>query len=309
MSLIRLVSAYARARRLDNLRDRRSLESIQQRWLGRVLRFVSERSAFYRPYTHAAWPDWPKLDKSVWMENFDTLNTVHAVRAEVSEIAEEAERTRNFSRRWGRFTVGFSTGTSGSRGLFLASPAECATWAGTLLGKLLREGLFARERIALVLRAGATLYDAVGVLGLQFRFFDQSRPWETTLRELDGFNPTVLVAPASALRLLTTSGARLQPRRVISVAEVLEPLDRTRIERHFGVTVEQIYQATEGLLGMSCEAGTVHLNEPYILVEPEWQDAGQTRFVPVITDLCRRVQPVIRYRLNDVLEIRREPCP
>jgi putative adenylate-forming enzyme len=90
---------------------------------------------------------------------------------------------------------------------------------------------------------------------------------------------------------------------------VLEPLDRSRIERRFGVTVEQIYQATEGLLGVSCELGAVHLNEPYILVEPEWQDSERTRFVPVVTDLWRRAQPVIRYRLNDVLQRAPSPCP
>jgi putative adenylate-forming enzyme len=89
----------------------------------------------------------------------------------------------------------------------------------------------------------------------------------------------------------------------------LEDLDRDRITRHFGVSVEQIYQATEGLLGVSCEAGKIHLNEPYILVEKEWQDAERTRFIPVITDLWRRSQPVIRYRLNDVLEVSGPVCP
>jgi putative adenylate-forming enzyme len=92
------------------------------------------------------------------------------------------------------------------------------------------------------------------------------------------------------------------------VAEVLDGLDRGRIERGFGLPVEQIYQATEGLLGTSCEHGTVHLNEPYILVEREWQDQERTRFIPVVTDLWRRTQPVIRYRLNDILQVAPHPC-
>jgi putative adenylate-forming enzyme len=92
------------------------------------------------------------------------------------------------------------------------------------------------------------------------------------------------------------------------VAEVLDNLDRERIERGFGLPVEQVYQATEGLLGTSCEHGTVHLNEPYILVEREWQDQERTRFIPVVTDLWRRTQPVIRYRLNDILQIAPSPC-
>jgi len=85
-------------------------------------------------------------------------------------------------------------------------------------------------------------------------------------------------------------------------------LDRRRIEERYGLQVEQIYQATEGLLGISCERGLIHLNEPFILVEPEWQDTAHSRFVPVITDLRRRSQPVIRYRLNDVLRTATGSC-
>lgn len=306
---VALLSAYARSRRLDRVTDRNLLDSIQQRWLTRLRRYVASHSPFYCRYKEASWADWPMLDKTSWMGNFDVINTVGARFQEVAAIAHQAESTRDFSKRWGRFTVGLSTGTSGSRGLFLVSPAEGATWAGTLLGKLLPHGLIARERIGLVLRAGATLYDAVGAFRLQFRFFDQARPWDSLVRDLESFDPTALVAPASVLRLLAASGSGLRPRRVISVAEVLDPLDRERIERRFRVPVEQIYQATEGLLGLSCEAGLVHLNEPYVLVEPEWQDPEHTRFAPVVTDLWRRTQPVIRYRLNDVLQVAREPCP
>jgi putative adenylate-forming enzyme len=169
--------------------------------------------------------------------------------------------------------------------------------------------LFARERIALVLRAGATLYDAIGALRLRFKFFDQARQWQETVEELSRFDPTILIAPASALRLLSDRTDSLRPRRVISVAEVLDVLDRQHIERGFALPVEQIYQATEGLLGISCEAGTVHLNEPYLLVEKEWLDREQTRFNPIVTDLWRRTQPVVRYRLNDVLQVMKTPCP
>jgi putative adenylate-forming enzyme len=50
------------------------------------------------------------------------------------------------------------------------------------------------------------------------------------------------------------------------------------------------------------------LNEEYVLFEREWLDAARTRFVPVVTDLYRSSQPVIRYRLNDVLLPRSAPC-
>ncbi len=95
---------------------------------------------------------------------------------------------------------------------------------------------------------------------------------------------------------------------MISVAEVLDPLDRRRIEAAFAVRVEQIYQATEGFLGRTCDHGVIHLNEEYLIVEREWLDEARTRFVPVITDLYRSSQPIIRYRLNDVLVPRPDGC-
>lgn len=41
------------------------------------------------------------------------------------------------------------------------------------------------------------------------------------------------------------------------------------------------------------------MNEEYVIIEKEWLD--EKRFVPIITDLLRTTQPIIRYRLDDVL--------
>jgi putative adenylate-forming enzyme len=162
--------------------------------------------------------------------------------------------------------------------------------------------------VALVLRAGSPLYERASTLNLGFRYFDQARPWDDIVRELVRFRPTMLVAPARVLAMLAAHAPRLRPERVVSVAEVLDELDRKRIEAAFGCRVEQIYQATEGLLGITCEQGTLHLMEPWVLVEPLWLDEARTRCTPLVTDLWRRTQPVIRYRLNDVWRVSCAPC-
>lgn len=53
----------------------------------------------------------------------------------------------------------------------------------------------------------------------------------------------------------------------------------------------------------------LHLNEDGLIVERAWIDRAQRRFVPIVTDLYRRTQPVVRYRLNDVLVERDARCP
>jgi putative adenylate-forming enzyme len=72
--------------------------------------------------------------------------------------------------------------------------------------------------------------------------------------------------------------------------------------------VHQLYQCTEGFLGYTCVAGVLHLNEEFVHVEPEWLDEERTRFVPIVTDFSRTTQLIVRYRLGDVLRVRRTPC-
>ena len=55
---------------------------------------------------------------------------------------------------------------------FLVSPQEQAKWAGTILAKLLPNGLFHPERIAFFLRANNNLYNAVRSRTISFEFFD-----------------------------------------------------------------------------------------------------------------------------------------
>jgi putative adenylate-forming enzyme len=224
-----------------------------------------------------------------------------------------AERERCFDNDLGGVTVGLSTGTSGSRGVFLANADERRRWAGAILAKLLPKGLLQRERIALVLRADSRLYATVASgRWMQFGYFDSTLPIDDVANSLASFAPSVLVGPPSVLRALalaTDVSQRLRLRRVVCGAEVLDDTDGALLERTFGAPVAQIYQATEGFLGASCSQGRMHLNEEYVHIEPQWLDAERTRFVPIITDLYRYTQPVVRYRLNDVLTVASTPCP
>lgn len=99
---------------------------------------------------------------------------------------------------------------------------------------------------------------------------------------------------------------KLPVKKAISVAEVLEEQDRRLLMQVFPA-VGEVYQATEGFLAASCAHGTLHLNEEFLHIEPQWID--EQRFTPLITDFTRSTQPIVRYRLDDVLVLRKEPCP
>jgi putative adenylate-forming enzyme len=317
MSRARIASAWAEAK-LRTFSTRAALERHQRQRIAKLLPYVRARSPFYRARISAPTLDalraMEPIDKNAMMAAFDTLNTLGIRREDALRTALAAEDARDFRPTLKGVTVGMSSGTSGNRGLFLVSDAERYAWAGTMLARLLPGSLLSprRDRVAFFLRANSNLYEALGSRRLHFAYFDLLEPLAQQLPCLRALDPSLLVGPPSLLCMLAAAQLRgelsLQPARVISVAEVLEPLDEARIRRAFGTTVHQVYQATEGMLGTTCAYGTVHLCEDLLLFERDYVDADKRRFMPIVSDLYRRTQPILRYRLNDVLMERETPC-
>jgi putative adenylate-forming enzyme len=309
MRLAQTLWSYLQTRRL-RFTAREALEQHQQRKLKQFIHQHLTRSPWFAPYLSQPLHTWPLMDKAVMMEHFDRINTAGLKLDEVLACAMQAEQSRDFKATVKGYSVGLSSGTSGSRGVFVVSPAEQAKWAGVLLAKLLPRGLFHGERVALFLRANNNLYMSVRNPWLSFEFFDLFDPFEAHFDRLNHYDPTIVVGPAQVLRslaLATTAGhLTIRPHKVISGAEVLDPVDKVLIGASLG-TVGEVYQATEGFLAATCQHGTLHLNEAHIHVEPQWLDSE--RFVPVITDFTRVTQPIVRYRLDDILVRRATPCP
>ncbi|MDR1461651.1 MAG: CoF synthetase [Azoarcus sp.] len=304
-----LLWRYFKTRRLS-FASRAALESHQARQLQRFARRVLARSPYFRPYCLLPPAEWPLMDKALMMAQFDRMNTAGLRRDTVLACAQRGEAERDFSPKVGRFSVGLSSGTSGQRGIFAVSPREQQIWAAGILAKILPNGIFAGERVALFLRADNNLYHSIVNRWLSLAFYDLFAPFHTQLHRLEQQAATIIVAPAQVLRALALAvkagEIRLDARKVISVAEVLEPQDRQLLDQVFPA-VGEVYQATEGFLAATCAHGTLHLNEEFIHVEPQWID--DQRFTPLITDFTRSTQPIVRYRLDDVLVKRAEPCP
>lgn len=350
--LVRLLAQYARTRR-RRWRSRAAFERWQERQVLKRLRQVAAESPYYRelwgnkPLT--AWRSFPMIDKAAMMANFDRLNTAGICKDEAMELALAAERTRDFQPQIGDIAVGLSSGTSGSRGLFLVSEREQAAWAGAMLAKVLPGPLWRAERVAFFLRANSNLYETVGGGRLQFTYFDLLEPIAGHVERLNAYRAGIWAAPPSMLRLLAAEKRRGRltalPHRILSVAEVLDPLDERFISDTFGLPIHQVYQCTEGFLACTCAHGTLHLNEDLVHIGKEYlpegpasdshvdshvvpqvdlhgdtrSDSGNAsfhpgkpkgrRFVPIVTDFSRTTQPIIRYRLNDVLTEAAAPCP
>lgn len=244
------------------------------------------------------------VNKSIFMENFDSINTKKIRREEAFEVAIKAENSRDFTPMIGDVTIGLSSGTSGNRGIFLATEAERAQWVACVLDRVIGFSLKKRS-VAFFLRANSNLYDSVKSKVLRFKFFDLLEPLDSQLKRLNELKPTILVAQPSLLMELANKKEAgelfIQPQKIISVAEVLYPEDADYLKLVFGQIIHQVYQCTEGLLATTCKHGTLHFNEDFLIIEKKYIDDDNSRFHPVITDLLRTTQPVVRYELNDII--------
>lgn len=317
MSKIKILLNYTKFKFRTNFKNRDDFEKWQHKKVVEFIKRILPQSSFYQNYFKnlpiEQWQSFPTIDKSIMMENFNSLNTVGANKEEVFKIAFSGEESRDFSKLYKDIIVGLSSGTSGNRGIFLISKTESDFWSGAILAKTLPNFITKKQKIAFFFRANSRLYENVKSNTLEFHYFDLLDSIKSNIEKLAALQPTIIIAPPSMLieiaKMCGDNKLNIKPNKIISVAEVLDPLDEKYLRNQFNQTIHQVYQCTEGFLGVSCKYGTIHLNEDIVAIQKEYLDEEKTKFMPIITDFSRTSQPIIRYKLNDILTEKKTPCP
>lgn len=301
LDVAQAAAAFVRTRALHSLlRSRGAIDRHQRRACACLATEARATIPFYRD-KGPAFEDLPVVDKAIQQVRFHEFNRPGITLGEAVEaLAAGEDRVRGYF-------VGQSTGTSGNRGRFVISPAERFAWLGTIVAKAVPDALIRRRRVALALPGLSSLYkSASSGSRIRLAFFDLALGVDSWRKDLVDFAPEILVAPPKVLRRLAEDGV-LGGVEPFSGAEVLDPIDREIIEQASGRRVREIYMATEGLFGVACRHGTLHLAED--VVRFEWEKVpGSDLVIPIVTDMVRRVQPMIRYRMNDLLELSHSGC-
>lgn len=312
----------------------------QQERLAELVAFAREHSAYYRRL-YQGLPEriedvaaLPVTDKRQLMAHFDEVATDPAVTLEaVQEFV--ADPVRIGERFAGKYLVATTAGTTGTRGVFVLDDRYRAVTSG-LMARLSTGWLSGRETVRLVVGGGR--FAAVVATGGHFlavatstremrerprrhrrlRILSIHRPLPELVAELHAFDPLMLGAYASVLRLLASEQEagrmHLRPVLVLSTAEGLLPDERTRIERAFGAPVREVYGCTEsGYAASSCAQGWLHLLEDWMILEPVDADhrpvpPGTVSHTVLLTNLANRVQPIIRYDVGDRVLLKPDSC-
>lgn len=291
---------------MAGVRSHVALERRQARLWRRMAPVVAATPAL-APFAGKPLQALPPVSVATLRADFDRWNSAGLRHADALAAAFAAERgiaaPEEPALLPGGIAAGLSTGTSGTRGLFLADAAERARYVGQSLARLLGVGdLIAGKRILLCLRADSALYRDVGSVGrFAFRFVALTLPPDDRAAAIAAFDPQVLIAPPHVLAALGRQDLRLPSlERVFYGAEPMGDAERDWIAARVGVRPDPLYQATEGFLGAPCRLGTLHLNEHDMVIELVPVD-GTDRFRPIVTDLRRTTQPIVRVMLDDLI--------
>jgi putative adenylate-forming enzyme len=302
--MIIAAKAFARARWLQvRLRTRLQVLRHQQCQIDRLMISTLPQLPFYATTSYSGFADLPIIDKQTLLANFSQLNRLKLNAEDIRTALESGQQ------RIGSHVIGHSTGTSGNRGYYVISDAERFVWLGTILAKTLPDALWRWHRVALALPGISDLYQSASTGSrIALGVFDLAKGIDHWRSDLAAFAPDTIVAPPKVLRHLAESG-QLSAQHIFSGAEVLDPIDREVIEAATGRRVREIYMATEGLFGVGCAHGTLHLAEDVVKFEWQQPDPQSDLVSPIVTDFTRKEQAMVRYRMNDLMQLSDTPCP
>lgn len=320
--------------------QRSAIEKRQRRRLAALVAWARSRSPYYAElYRNVAveqvtLSQLPPVSKRELMARFDDWVTDPVVtRTSVERFIADPARIGDLY--LGRYVVWHTSGSTGVPVVLLQDRGAMGVFAALDAARATPTWFSWRDMATLWRHGGAAIIATGGhyTAAVKIERRRRTRPWRrgrmrvldaaTSLpelvRELNTLRPALVGAYATTLTLLAyeqeAGRLRIDPILVHSSGETLAADTRARIEAAFHCRVRETYSAAEAIaLAYTCEHGWFHVNEDWVIVEPvdrSYQPTppGQRSHSVLITNLANRVQPILRYDLNDRALVKPEPCP
>lgn len=311
------------------------IRKVQRQRLNNMIDHACSHSDFYRELykSHGINPnnlnalqltDLPIVDKNLIMDNFNEVVCDKAIKKEALSafINDPARYNERFM---GKYTVIHTSGSSGKTGIFVYDDKDL-----NAINVLFVKNIFYVKPLLKMLPQRVAFLGAVNGHYAAYTAISRYRDYyikflpvsvETTLdhviRELNNFQPTILVAYSSML--YNIAGAQMEgklhinPQVINTGGELLTPQQKTAAQEAFGVEPRSIYGASESVI---IGAETAYNDGMYLFNDWNIMETLDDRDDPVsskayghgvLTNLYNYVLPLIRYRMDDVLSIDRNP--
>ncbi len=314
MKILTLLLKCLEIRRNSRLTPQ-ELSERRLRKFRKFMRFVRDHSRYYGRIIRESGVDvgtcvpenFPVMTKRTLMTHFDDIVTTPAITKE--GIADFLSRSNDPSElHKGKFVVLHTSGSSGEIGYFVYSLSDW--WRG--YAQFSRLHSFAlRKRTAAYFGATGGHFAGVtqfltcrrSLLKLLYRAetFEINSPLQPILDRLNGLLPDILSGYPSGLLMLAlkklTGELGISPLFLYSGGEPLGPDTRETIKIAFPVPLLNLYDSTEHML---MAVGHPHQEGMYLLEDDLVFELHADH--TCVTNLFNRTLPLIRYRMEDVLQ-------
>ncbi len=324
-SRIRIMLAKRRESQRNAKMSRAEFETMKLAKFRNLARHVQQHSPYYAEIIKARGidvetcvpQDFPILTKALLMANFDRIVTDRRISKE--KVAEFLTRSVDPNEyMFGEYHVLHTSGSSGEVGYFLYSEAD---WVSGLSGmrhqqsapRPRRPGRFARRfgrfRMSYFAAVGghfagvSMVSSAMRGLARAFvkvQLLEVNSPLPQVIDALNRFQPDVLGGYTTALKILAEKQnqgvLRLAPMGLATGGEAMTAADKTMLEAAFKCPAYNGYGTTEhlGMGGGNPDGETMTLYDDNLIYEI-FEDHS------LITNLFNFTQPLIRYRMSDIL--------
>ncbi|MFO1315386.1 MAG: hypothetical protein U1F58_07255 [Burkholderiales bacterium] len=327
----------------DRRNSRRAFESRRDRSLRALLRHARQRVPFQRSRLAGVDLDDIRLDaiapttKTAMMASFDETIADGVVSLAEVQATEDASHRLELPIVRGRYLVVKTSGTSGEPSWLVCGLTEWAILRGATFARMARNWLTLRTVLAgrgrplkaatlAAAHAHSMTWQAARSTQkwawpwVHSRFFPVIDSVERIVQGLNAFRPRYLHTYPTAAEMLArhrlAGGTFAFEPELLSVgSEPLTDIARAAIRQAFPATeLVNHYGMSECLpLSTECRCGRLHINTDFAILEA--MDAQGRPVAPgelsdhvLVTNLVNRLQPIIRYRVEDSVRIHDEPC-
>jgi phenylacetate-coenzyme A ligase PaaK-like adenylate-forming protein len=270
----------------------------------------------------------PVMTKGDLMENFDAIVTDPEVRlADANAHIATLDGDAYFRDELHAVASG---GSSGTRGVFVWgwdawATAQLTALRRSLLDRIGDTELASRPPVAMVVAAEnathftSAISETFATGAVQTHRFRVGLPVDELVAGLNSVGgDTLATYPSMLARLVGEARAgrlRIQPRRILTMAEPLLPETRSAAEEIWDAPVANMWGTSEaGVTAIGCFKGTgMHLTDDLVIVEAvdangDPVPAGVRSHKVYVTNLFNPLMPLIRYEISDEVTLLDEPC-
>ena len=327
-----LINAMIKTYKGNNL-SQEKIKKLQNKRLKKLVKYAKNNSPYFKDLYATIGEDFsledlPTTNKIEMMKNFD--NWITDSNVSMQKIEEFTRNIDNVGRMInGKYLIFKTSGSTGNPATVLYDKqnidvASAVAAFRTFARKKDFRAFMKNGRRTAGVFANYGFYLACGMSRyLQLKMprkknkitVDVNASEEQIIKELNGFNPSMLSGYPSNLALLANfEELTIKPDIVITGGELLTDEIRKKLTEKFNCYVQTHYSCTEaGEVACECSEKHLHINEDWVIVEPVDKNNNPVEYgvlsdKVLITNLSNYIQPFIRYEVTDRVIVHNEKC-